>query len=105
MVAVKTFLVLFLVSVISQTVLAYVAEDVQRLLETNSCEQCDLSQANLREVDLKYANLNGADLTGANLTAADLGHANIDGSNFSGADLSKRKHPLPLLGRVFSPLW
>ena len=88
MVAVKTFLVLFLVSVISQTVLAYVAEDVQRLLETNSCEQCDLSQANLREVDLKYANLSGADLTGANLTAADLGHANIDGSNFSGAGLS-----------------
>ena len=88
MVAVKTFLVLFLVSVISQTVLAYVAEDVQRLLETNSCEQCDLSQANLREVDLKYANLNGADLTGADLRAADLGHVNIDGSHFSGADLS-----------------
>ena len=88
MVAVKTFLALLLVLVISQPVLAYLAEDVQRLLETNSCEQCDLSQANLREVDLKYANLNGADLTGADLRSADLGHANIDGSNFSGAGLS-----------------
>ena len=82
MVAVKTFLTLFLVLVISQPVLAYLAEDVQRLLETNSCEQCDLSQANLREVDLKYANLNGADLTGADLRAADLGHASIDGVQF-----------------------
>jgi uncharacterized protein YjbI with pentapeptide repeats len=87
-VAVKTFLGLFLVSVFSQTALAYLAEDVQRLLETNSCAECDLSQASFREVDLKYANLNGADLKGADLRAADLGHANIDGSNFSGADLS-----------------
>jgi hypothetical protein len=87
-VAVKTSLALFLVLVISQSVLAYLPGDVQRLLKTNSCEQCDLSQANLSEVDLKYANLNGADLTGADLRAADLGHASIDGSNFSHADLS-----------------
>ena len=46
MVAVKTSLTLFLVLVISQPVLAYLTEDVQRLLKTNSCEQCDLSQAN-----------------------------------------------------------
>ena len=88
MLTVKASLALFLVLSISHPVLAYLVEDVQRLLKTNSCEECDLSQANLREVDLKYANLNGADLTGADLRAADLGHASIDGSNFFRADLS-----------------
>jgi uncharacterized protein YjbI with pentapeptide repeats len=85
---VKTSLALFLTLAISQSLLAYSEEDVQRLLRTNSCEQCDLREANLKNADLKYANLSGADFTGADLTAADLGHANIDGSNFSGADLN-----------------
>jgi len=69
-------------------VLAYLDDDLQRLLRTNSCEGCDLSSANLRNADLKDVNLSRADLREADLRAADLDRANIDGSNLSGANLS-----------------
>jgi hypothetical protein len=87
-IAVKMPLIILFFLSISQKVLAYLEEDIRRLLDTNACEQCDLREANLRKAKLKNANLFGADLTGADLTAADLGHAKIDESNFSGADLS-----------------
>jgi hypothetical protein len=87
-VALKISLILCLVLFINEPSFAYSEDDVQQLLGTNSCEQCNLRGAILKEADLKYANLGGADLTGADLRAADLAHANINRTNFSGADLS-----------------
>ncbi len=48
-----------------------------------SCQECDLSGA-----DLSGANLKGADLLRANLSGADLSGANLSGADLSGADLS-----------------
>lgn len=78
-------------------------EQIQQLLSTKRCTQCDLSNAglvlanlagadlsgaNLTQANLSRANLTGADLSGANLTGASLNGANLTGANLSGANLS-----------------
>ena len=68
--------------------LAYDSEDLDRLQATGSCQDCDLSAADLSDrvrgpVDLRRANLRGAVLAGA-----DLAGAQLSGANLSGADLS-----------------
>jgi uncharacterized protein YjbI with pentapeptide repeats len=57
------------------------ANDVQKLLETNSCIGCDL----------RGADLQGRDLRGANLRHALLGEANFDGANLEKADFRESK--------------
>ncbi len=81
--------------------------DLNQLLSTKKCSQCDLSnaglvqteligsdlvQANLAGANLSQANLKGADLRGANLSGtslygANLTDANLTGANLTGADL------------------
>ncbi len=67
--------------------------DLNQLLNTKKCSQCDLSnsglvQANLIGVDLAQANLVGANLSQANLTGADLRGANLTGTSLYGANLT-----------------
>ena len=57
-------------------------QHVQQLLETNSCQGCDLSGA-----DLQNTHLIGADLRDANLTDANLEEANLEGADLSRANL------------------
>ena len=52
--------------------MAFDVQQIQQLLTTNICENCDLVGADLRRKNLSNANLRGADLTGANLRGADL---------------------------------
>ncbi|MEM7797322.1 MAG: pentapeptide repeat-containing protein, partial [Cyanobacteria bacterium P01_C01_bin.118] len=56
-------------------------EHRRQLLQTNSCKNCDLSDANLAGLDLRDANLQGANLSGANLTATQLIRANLKDAN------------------------
>ncbi len=56
---------------------------VQQLLDTRSCENCDLSNANLRGLNLSHTNLKGANLSNANLSQTNLSHANLTGANLS----------------------
>ena len=68
-------------------------EDLNRLLQTKQCENCDLIDAGLVMIDLKGANLRGANLVGANLSranlmGADLSGANLSNASFFGANLS-----------------
>lgn len=81
-----------------------------QLLETRSCDRCDLSGEDFTGKDLKGASLAGANLTGAafykadltngnfgeadltkalfqyaNLTNVNFGNAKLDGANFTGA--------------------
>jgi uncharacterized protein YjbI with pentapeptide repeats len=51
--------------------------DLEKLLETNVCQKCDLTGANLK----------GADLTGTDLTKANLWGANLNNANLTDADL------------------
>ena len=77
--------------------------DLNQLLATKKCSQCDLSnsglvmanltgaelqQANLINANLSQANLMGADLSGADLTGASLHGANLTGANLTGANLT-----------------
>ena len=82
-------------------------EDLQQLLSTQDCPQCDLRnaglvhsrlaganlqgtnlvRANLSQSDLVGVDFSGANLTGASLVGADLTGANLRGANLTGADL------------------
>jgi uncharacterized protein YjbI with pentapeptide repeats len=62
-------------------------DHVQRLLKTNQCPNCDLSNAELTDANLFGANLVNANLQGANLTGVNLGSANLTDANLSGAKL------------------
>ena len=88
---------------------AFDPNDLQRLLATKSCPNCDLSNADLSGANLTFAymaganlsganlarayiswgNLSNADLGGANLTVAFLGNTNLAGANLSGANLTR----------------
>ncbi|MEL6495048.1 MAG: pentapeptide repeat-containing protein [Cyanobacteria bacterium J06623_7] len=57
--------------------------DLNQLLATKKCSQCDLSDAGLVQ-----SNLVGADLTEANLVGANLSQANLKGANLTGANLA-----------------
>lgn len=61
---------------------AYDPDDVNQLLSTNRCTECDLSFA-----ELQYSNLQYAEMWGSNLQQADLRGANLEGVDFRGADL------------------
>ncbi|MGD1931864.1 MAG: pentapeptide repeat-containing protein [Leptolyngbyaceae cyanobacterium] len=62
--------------------------DIQQLLQTNLCENCDLSGANLRGLNLQEAQLQGANLQGARLNFSDLSRANLRQANLQGAEIS-----------------
>src|SRR5260370_4758784 len=71
-------------------------KQIQQLLETKSCEGCDLSEAdlhgqNLFEAKLAGANLRDADLRDATLTSADLSGARLAGAKLEGAKLIEAK--------------
>jgi len=66
--------------------------DLEKVLETNACQKCyfsgaDLKGENLEGSNLKGADLSGKDLSGASLYRADLNKANLSGANLIGADL------------------
>ena len=81
--------------------------DLNQLLNSKKCSQCDLSNAglaqanltgsdlvqtnlagaNLSQANLMGANLMGANLTGTSLYGANLSNANLTGANLAGADL------------------
>jgi len=69
------------------TVQAESLTDLNKLLSTKECPQCDLSSAGLVQSDLKRADLQQADLTGANLSQANLMGADLRGADLSGASL------------------
>ena len=71
---------------------SYSEEDLQKLLNTGQCENCDLQEADLQGKDLngadiKWANLSYADLTGTNLKGADMTGANLTGATIDKADM------------------
>lgn len=59
-------------------------KDLERLQQTNSCQNCNLKEANLAGAALIGANLEGANLQGANLEGANLENANLKKANLKG---------------------
>lgn len=80
-------------SALYNNAIAQIEENINTLIKTNNCQDCDLIGANLSGADLKGADLTGAivaeaDLSGANLQQAILNKTILDKTNLSGADLS-----------------
>ena len=60
---------------------AFDPDDLQKLKDTNSCVECNLRGADLRDADLEGANLRHADLEGALMKGAILCNTTMpDGS-------------------------
>ena len=98
-------LTLFLVSSFSlgtSPSYAYSQSDLDRLLTTRKCPECDLSGADLSFANLKNTKLSDANLKGANLKGAFLFDAILSDAILSDADLSDALPPPPLL--VHGPL-
>jgi len=80
-------------SALYKDAIAQTEENINTLIKTNNCQDCDLIGANLSGADLSGAELTGAivaeaDLSGANLQQAILNKAILAKTNLSGADLS-----------------
>lgn len=76
-------------SVESESKPAEVTKNVERLLETNECPECDLRNADLTDANLIGANLEGANLEGANLAEVNLTRAYLLGANLKDTDLQQ----------------
>ncbi len=66
----------------------YNEADLEQLLATGSCKDCELSGVDLSGKDLRKAQLQGSNLRGANLLNANLTMAELSGANLSRASLS-----------------
>ena len=70
-----------------------VQQNIDTLMQTNGCPECNLQGADLNRMELSGADLSGADLSGAtffltNLSGANLTGANLRDAKFGGADLA-----------------
>ena len=80
--AIFTAFFLFLIcNHIAGSVWAFDSQDLENFELLKICENCDLSEANLKYGDLKNAVLKNSNLEGANLHAADLSGADLTGAN------------------------
>jgi uncharacterized protein YjbI with pentapeptide repeats len=75
------------------SILASISNDVEQLITTNNCSNCELSEvdltsAKLQSADLTFANLNNSSLSKANLKSANLSHVKLQNSQLYGTDLS-----------------
>ncbi len=90
------FFILFFASVstlYSANISVEVQENIDLLIKTNQCVDCNLAGADLNRLNLSGADLRGADLSNATFFLADLSNANLSrailrGTQFGGADLA-----------------
>ncbi|MEL6930821.1 MAG: pentapeptide repeat-containing protein [Cyanobacteria bacterium J06600_6] len=79
--------VIGLLTAIAAPVKAESLTDLNQLLSSKKCSECDLSDAGLVQADLIGSDLTQANLAGANLSQANLKGANLRGANLAGASL------------------
>ena len=80
--------VALLATLVGSSASAFDPAHLKRLMETNECKGCELSNANLMGAKLRGAILVEAILARADLRNAILREANITGANLGGADLT-----------------
>ena len=79
--------VIFTLTAIAVPTQAESLSDLNQLLGSKKCSQCELSDAGLVQANLAGANLVQANLAGANLSQANLKGANLRGANLAGTSL------------------
>jgi len=75
--------VAFMICLTAQATQAFQSPDVEKLLKSGTCRNCDLAGALL-----ETESLNGIDVTGANLVAATFDGASLKDAVFRNADLA-----------------
>lgn len=86
--------IFFMVSLlVSANVLAYNPVFLKRLMDTNICHHCDLSDAllsdqNFEGADMSESNLKGIELKNTILKGVWFTHSRMHGANLEGADVS-----------------
>ena len=83
------------VTLVATSASAFDPAHLKRLMETNECKGCELSNANLLGAKLRGAILVEAILASADLRNTILREANITGANLGGADLTGYYIPPP----------
>lgn len=78
-------------ALLSPLAFSYNQADLQKLLDTNECNDCDLSGADLSNKGLYGAAMLRSNLSAANLTGALLREAKLNGANLSKAVLPNAK--------------
>ena len=63
--------------------------NLEKLKNTNSCNSCDLREADFRGVNLLVADLGGADVRGADFSLANLSGVNFKKANLRGANFTE----------------
>ncbi len=89
----KSMVIITALSLCSTAAYAYDKVYLKRLLETNLCHHCNLSEAELagkdfQGADMSEANLKSIILNNANLKGAWFTHSRMQGAQLEGADLS-----------------
>ncbi|MCG8362726.1 MAG: pentapeptide repeat-containing protein [Pseudanabaenales cyanobacterium] len=80
-------IITLLLSCLTGSASAYNPDQVQQLINTLECQNCDLSNAGLQDLDLSGANLKQANLNGVDLRGADLSDAQLQGATLHAAKL------------------
>ena len=62
---------------------------LEKLRNTNSCNSCDLREADFTGANLLVANLGGANVSGADFSLANLSGVNLIGANLRGANFAE----------------
>ena len=95
------FVYLIPIILVTKPIYAYDELDLQKLLTTRICNDCNLIQANLDSKNLNDVSLLGANLREANLVGANLRGAELIGADLTGADLTG----VDLTGAFSEPLY
>ena len=78
-----------LATLVGSSASAFDPAHLKRLMETNECKGCELSNANLLGAKLRGAILASADLRNAILREANITGANLGGADLTGANLTR----------------
>ena len=73
----------FFIYLIAFNSYAFDESHLNRLLQTKTCEYCDLSNADLRKKNLQKAKLTGSNLSGTNFSGTNLKEADLSFTNLS----------------------
>lgn len=81
--------IIIYISILTLTLFAFSAEDINQLKKTKVCNNCDFKGADLSNFDLSNIEAKGSDFSYSNLQKTNLSNANLKGAIFTNARLDE----------------
>jgi uncharacterized protein YjbI with pentapeptide repeats len=81
--------VLFILWLLTGLCYGFNPADLEKVKNTNRCEECDLTGADMAGSVMNDVRLANAKIAGAKMAGADLSSGDLSGADLSGADLSR----------------